>query len=166
MFVFQASLQSKESTAELFGSTSLLPWLLSFDDNVKDSTSKAKLIIENDGQNPYYQFGSRIGGLPISEEDINLKQQGRRVSLSDNHVPDLLPIHLPSGEDNPLSVASPKSKKKIRHSPADLNGATRPSIQNLSSTNKSAPSEAVEQLLAKIPDLSFMLESKLVLPTK
>lgn len=142
----------------------LVQWLLGIDKTRKNSPATPKLIIQNDGRNPYYQFGSPIGGLPISEEDIKQQQSDRRVSVTCTDVPDLLPIHLPSSEDNPLSVTSPKSKKKTESKLFGMNGAVHPTIPNLENSINSSQSDAVRQLIDKIPDLSFMLESKLILP--
>jgi len=155
----------------LAGSATLVQWLKEMSKEVTVSASISKRIIENDGRGPYAHFGFPIAGLPTSGEELGAQLRSRHVSVVAAHVPDVLAIRLPSGEEIPLEAASPKTKHKSRQqSPSSLNGVSELQIPTLveRTTAKSgtAQSPAAKELLSKIPDLSFMLESKLVLPEK
>ena len=162
--------ETKDDGEVLSGSVSLVRWLNSINGGTTESTTSAlKRIIEEDGRGPFAQFDFPTAGLPTSEEEMERQRRGRRVSLVTLHVPDVLPIQLPTGEENPLEASSPKSKRRSQTTGPSLNGATDlqfPILESKVDVSQQAQSASVKELLRKIPDLSFMLESKLVLPKK
>ena len=146
-----------------------------------ETTKTSKFIVRNDGRGSYFHFVYPVGGLrPTTtssgrEEGIQQGINSAPASPSSKKVPVVLNIDLPTGNEMPLSVSSPKkgSPNKVK------------SIQHQQNFKKDAPplpaldidenggrsavgttSEAVKRLASKIPDLSFMLQSKLVLPQK
>jgi hypothetical protein len=70
--------------------------------------SSSKLIIENNGRGLYYHFSFPIGGLGAPGRDVGAKRM-RRASTVASHVPDVLPIQLPTGKEMPLDASSPKA---------------------------------------------------------
>jgi hypothetical protein len=167
---FQQSGESKDATGELPGSATLIQWLSGLDGgNTEGTTTALTRIIENDGRGTYAQFGFPIAGLPTSGQEVERLRRGRRVSVATSQIPDVLPIKLPTGEENPLGAASPKSKRRKQPADALLNGVVDlqfPELESKADDSQQVQSAAVKTLLGKIPDLSFMLESKLVLPSR
>lgn len=162
--------EAKDFAKELSGSATLIQWLEELGTRTHGSSTVSKRIIENDGRGPFAHFAFPVGGLPSADEEMERHIRARRVSVLTTRIPDVLPIQLPTGDEVPLDVASPKSKRKDGPIEPSLNGLSELQIPNLSEikakNSGSTQSPAVKELLSKIPDLSFMLESKLVLPKK
>lgn len=162
---------SNGAALELQGSCGLVQWLKQIGEGRETKHSaESDRIIENDGQGSYAQFGFPLCGLPTSENEIAWHSRGRRASVAAAHVPDVLPIQLPTGGGVPLEASSPKSKWKAGLPRSSANGVSELAVPQLeeSRTKNATPalSPGVKDLLSKIPDVSFMLESKLVLTEK
>ena len=139
------------------------------DIHVQAEGVESRTIINSDGRGPYDCFVHPLAGFRAPRTEIENEKQLRRHS-SMRAIPDVLPIRLPSGKETPLDAASPvtfRDRKKLSN-----NATNNAQIPDLNAPNldrgsrKSKPSNDVETFLSKIPDLSFMLQSKLQLPTE
>ena len=126
---------------------------------------KPRLIIEGDGSGPYGIFMFPLGGLDFPEKKVQAERGRRASSLRLERVPDILPIQLPIGKDMPLNASSPVSSKKKCVSKLGRGsiGADM-TLPEFGTDKLPSAGDDVEQLKASIPDLSFMLQSTLVLP--
>jgi hypothetical protein len=129
-------------------------------------TKQDRLLIEGDGSGPYGIFMYPLGGLHSPKKKVRTERERRASSLRLQRVPDILPIQLPTGNEMPLNVSSPISRQK--KFPTKSGGALGEGIPfpNLKATEAKLMRDEVEELKASIPDLSFMLQSTLSLPTK
>eukprot|EP00529_Nitzschia_sp_RCC80_P005511 CAMPEP_0113522406 /NCGR_PEP_ID=MMETSP0014_2-20120614/45172_1 /TAXON_ID=2857 /ORGANISM="Nitzschia sp." /LENGTH=1004 /DNA_ID=CAMNT_0000420461 /DNA_START=38 /DNA_END=3052 /DNA_ORIENTATION=- /assembly_acc=CAM_ASM_000159 len=126
---------------------------------------KPRLIIEGDGSGPYGIFMFPLGGLHSPEKKVQAERGRRASSLRLERVPDILPIQLPIGKDMPLNASSPVSSKKKSASRLGRGSlGANMILPNLGTDMLPSAGDDVEQLKASIPDLSFMLQSTLVLP--
>jgi hypothetical protein len=152
--VSSLSMQRKDVT-QVFSNTMLQVAIRS----PQPREEKSRIIIEGDGHGPSEPFVYPVGGLHAPDKEFRMERDRRSLRTK---VPDVLPIQLPTGTDEaPLNAASPVSRKQSAHrSSIDV-----PSLPNLSNVSTAVESN-VEKLMARIPDLSFMLQSTLVLPNK
>ena len=139
---------------------------------IQKREGSSNLIIEGDGRGPSNAFVYPVGGLRAPDREYKIERDRRSSIMSTAKVPDVLPIQLPTGKENPLDAASPVTSrgKLSRTSATDVPSLPSLGIERTSSstgTGTSSDSDGkVEKLLSKIPDLSFMLQSTLVLPKK
>ena len=125
---------------------------------------KPSLIIDDDGDaglGPYSIFMYPTGGFHAPQKEVESERQRRASSIRLDRVPDILPIQLPQGKEMPLNVSSPVSRQK---KPVKVTNADTVVLPDLGKDKPTAPESDVEKLKASIPDLSFMLQSTLVLP--
>jgi hypothetical protein len=125
-----------------------------------------KLIIEGDGAGPWFPFMYPVSGLHAREFQV---ERHRRSSIRSTNVPDVLPIQLPTGREMPLNASSPVSPRK-KTSLTPTIGLTIPELSHKKQhgyegeVRSEASSAKTEQLLSRVPNLNFMLQSSLSLP--
>jgi len=133
----------------------------------KSRKENSNLIINDDGRGPFHCFKYPLTGLRAPHTAFENERQ-RRKSLIRACVPDVLPIQLPTGKEMPLEIASPITGCLTNISTStsvEITPLPDPSVSE--DTDRSSDKklfENVQKLKSKIPDLSFMLESKLKLP--
>jgi len=133
----------------------------------KSQKENSNLIINDDGRGPFHCFKYPLTGLRAPHTAFENERQ-RRKSLIRACVPDVLPIQLPTGKEMPLEIASPITGCLTNISTSasvEITPLPDPSVSE--DTDRSSDKklfENVQKLKSKIPDLSFMLESKLKLP--
>eukprot|EP00536_Pseudo-nitzschia_multiseries_P013839 jgi/Psemu1/327331/estExt_fgenesh1_pg.C_6220002 len=120
-------------------------------------------IFNEDGRGFYDCFVYPLNGLrPPRDEFPNEKQLRRKSSI--RAIPDVLPIRLPSGKEMPLHTASPRNgrlPKSMSEEPIEAVELPNLNVGNVADDS----SGIVARFRLKIPDLNFMLQSKLTLPT-
>jgi len=131
----------------------------------EESTS----IITNDGRGPYDCFVYPLAGFRAPRREFENERQLKRIS-STRAIPDVLPIRLPSGKETPLETASHVTVRdgntmfKESTKPFQIPSVEVPKVSKGSLSEMA--SEDVQNFRLKIPDLSFMLQSHLKLPTR
>ncbi|KAL3942898.1 MAG: hypothetical protein SGBAC_002970, partial [Bacillariaceae sp.] len=133
-----------------------------FGDVIEESPSK--IVIENDGRGPYYSFMAPVGGILQYSKNIDVilrdKKAAPIVSKSE-------PTRAPSTSARSKSAPQASNSKAAAivdgtqsETPA-ARTATRVAIPPKEDVSK--PKSAGD-LASRIPDLSFMMQSKLTLP--
>ena len=126
---------------------------------------KPRLIIEGDGSGPYGIFMFPLCGFDSPEKKMEAERGRRASSLRLERVPDILPIQLPIGKDMPLNASSPVSRKKKSASKVGRGSLVSDmTLPDLETEKLPSAGDDIEQLKSSIPDLSFMLQSTLMLP--
>ena len=136
--------------------------------------SHSKVIISQDGRGPYSHFIYPIGGPVAPIDKIGTDRVSKRGSVPASYVPEVLPIQLPTGNEGAVDMASPTlerpkvnaGKWSSMTGTGENNGSRGVALAKMSISSEQSPSEAVKELLSKIPDLSFMLSATLSLPKK
>lgn len=136
--------------------------------------SHSKVIISQDGRGPYSHFISPIGGSVAPIDKIGTDRVKKRGSVVGSYVPEVLSIQLPTGNESAVEMASPTpGRPKVNGSILSSKTGTGESNEfkevtpaKTSSSTEQGLSEAAKELLRKIPDLSFMLNTTLSLPKK
>jgi len=134
---------------------------------MKSQSENSNLIINDDGRGPFCCFKYPLTGLRAPHTAFENERQRRKSSIR-ARVPDVLPIQLPTGNEMSLEIASPVTGclKNISTS-TSVEITQLPGLGASEDTDRSSDKklfENVQKLKSKIPDLSFMLESKLNLP--
>jgi hypothetical protein len=147
-----------------------------------------RFILRNQGQGPYDHIPFPIGGLSLNSASTGRTSGDGKSKL---YLPDVLPIRLPSPEDAPQDLASPETLPqrtvpsatvvslppapaisepvetrdgtRVVLPPKKPRAATQPKSQ-AAATEGQRPSGHVQEFLKQIPDLSYMLSSKLSIP--
>jgi hypothetical protein len=136
---------------------------------VQTKEEESTSVIKNDGRGPYDCFVYPLTGFRAPRREFENERQLRRIS-STRAIPDVLPIRLPSGKETPLENTSPVTVRddntmfKESTKPFQIPNLEVPKVSKGSLSEKA--SEDVQNFRLKIPDLSFMLQSHLELPTR
>lgn len=145
-----------------------------------ESVSSPEVILEGDAQGPFAQFSLPMSVLSNSDGEKGrqlLQQKGGPGTKSSSRAPPVISIQLPTTTvDVPLSTASPKTSRRSPSSNVTAPNHGMMDVPTLSTANDSAQiskssstggsTPAVQALLSKIPNLSFMLQPNLVLAKK
>ena len=91
-------------------------------------------------------------------------------SATDGHLLRIVPYQSADTEVTPAPLVATNHNIEIRGSiaklpPTNSSTAAISVVNNSSSSNGATPSEKVKDFLSRVPDLSYMLSSKLSLPT-
>jgi hypothetical protein len=124
------------------------------------------LIINDDGRGPFHCFKYPLAGLHAPHTDFDNKRQRRKSSMR-ARVPDVLPIQLPTGKEMPLETSSPVAgrRRNINISTVEITPFPGLSVSSeIDDESSSVGNKSFEIWKSKIPDLSFMLKSKLKFP--
>ena len=121
-------------------------------------------IIRDDGRGPFNSFVYPLPGFQASQRVYHNQGQLRRDS-SIRAIPDVLPIRLPSGKETPLDASSPVTPRDRNIMFKDtMQAAQVPNLEVSCGVETERKSKDIQNFRSKIPDLSFMLKSHLILP--
>lgn len=131
-------------------------------------SGKSDLIIVGDGVGSYSSFIYPVGGLHSPECELEAERH-RRSYIRTSHVPDILPIQLPTGRKMPLDASSPIAGAKKTSQSLSI-GFNMPDLgieeKGRNGAKPEPSSSSLDQLLSRIPDMNFMLQSSLSLQKK
>lgn len=163
-----------DDTAKDHGQDELLAYLR---DETQLKKAPPRTIMSGDGTNPFAHYSPPI--IPDKSSLVGSYKTRRRGTkrLSTKSLPDVLNIRLPSSSDNPVDMASPESNPRETKSVESIASTLEPPVSSSGSSSaikrdsanaqQEQKGQAIEQsqnvtrLLKLIPDLSFMLSSKL-----
>jgi len=163
----QAEMNEKENdSAKLLLSKDFLG------DATEEESSSSKLVIENDGRGPYHNFMAPVGGiLQYSKNIVD-------VVLRDKKAAPIVYKSEPTRAPSTSSTTNKSASQTTDDSKASATAAdgpqskTRPAPPTATRVaippkeDASKPKSAGDDLASRIPDLSFMMKSHLVLPKK
>jgi hypothetical protein len=136
-------------------------------------------IVSNGGKGPFAHTCYPIGGFDYSSASTGFRQRLQTQiehALLSSVLPDFLPVSLPTANNS--SVSSPNdrvspsraaSRQAEEHDLPPRPDATADFSKTVSAptaAEEHEPSDQVKNFLRRIPDLSYMLSSKLSIPNK
>ncbi|VEU40218.1 unnamed protein product [Pseudo-nitzschia multistriata] len=155
---FLASINSRQEAEDSREENDLDQLLAGAPTSAEDSCSP--LVANEDGGGPYGCFIYPSTGLHAPRNQFQDEKLLRRKS-SIRKIPDVLPIRLPVGKESPLDTASPAYECDGKKGSTELFQLAKLEV----SGGAEDSSEKIQRFQLKIPDLSFMLQSRLQLPT-
>jgi hypothetical protein len=144
-------------------------------------------IMLNEGKGPYEHLAFPVGGLSSNRSTSGRSQADNMKRKAKLYLPDVLPIRLSSTEDATLPVARAPPATPPPHSNASATVVSLPPAPSPVKANTEkdgsrsapplkasvpvsqkekgrSPSKSVKEFLHQIPNLSYMLSSKLSIP--
>lgn len=139
-----------------------------FEDESMFTKAPSRLIVSGSGGGPFAHLSYPVGGIHPVNARRNLLQTNQQLSA--DFLPDVIPGQFPQIEEIPASRTSPAPGRRsveltetvVELPPPSKNQTSKAKGDSVSSNE--GPSEKVREFLSRVPDLSFMLSSKLSLP--
>jgi hypothetical protein len=128
------------------------------------TTEPSKIIIRDGGKGPFAHTLYPVGGFKTSAEANRrtVKDASDQIQQTLDEVPPIEPAENSSiGSNRKISPQSAVSETIVTFPPTDKILKT----STMSCGKDQPPAENVRRFLMKIPDLSYMLSSKLSIPT-
>lgn len=166
----QATINAKESPPiESDDNLSLELLRKLFSDTSMFKKEPSRRVVLNGGKGPFSHCEYPIGGFRLNR-DPSLSPKGSNTAhhaAVDYYLPDGPSVQTPPQASSPSAEVS-QQRPVVRETIVELSPkkkVTKAAASN-SSMEDSEPSDQVKDLLQRVPDLSFMLSSKLSLPRK
>ena len=132
-----------------------------FEDESMFKKANSRIIYSGSG-GPFGYLRYPVGGIRPLETSWK--------TATNWHLLRVVPDQLADTEIIPVPLAAAKHSSETSRAiselpPPNLSSATKSFVNGNSSTDSATPSEKVKEFLSRVPDLSYMLSSKLSLPT-
>jgi len=126
----------------------------------------SRLVLSNGGKGPYSHYGYPIGGFR-SARDSSLQSETEEAEHSAiDYLPDVLPVHSPPASKTAADKSTTEVSRPLNILSETIVDLPPKKVAAESSRETSEPSDQVKNFLQRVPDLSFMLSSKLSVPEK